>query len=111
MARRPWGFMAAFLLIASGGAPGSGGVGGDETDAGRRARTSPGDVSLGFLAFILLGRVVLTFVLDLFSVARDSSVGKLADALLDLGGGVAVSLVLLWLFARIRSWRSRKARN
>ncbi|WP_406125876.1 hypothetical protein OIE52_24000 [Streptomyces canus] len=55
--------------------------------------------------------MVLTFLLDLFSVARDFSVGKLADALLDLGGGVAVSLLLLWLFARIRSWRSRKARN
>ncbi|MEU6348657.1 hypothetical protein ABZ896_04950 [Streptomyces sp. NPDC047072] len=66
---------------------------------------------VGFLALMLLGRVVLTFVFDLFSLARDFSVGKLADALLDLGGGVAISLLLLWLFARFRSWRSRRAQS
>ena len=77
----------------------------------RGARTSPWDVSLGYLALLLLGRVFLDFVLHLFSLARDFSVEKLVDDLLDLGGGVAVSLLLLWLFARVRAWRSRKALN
>ena len=77
----------------------------------RRARTSPWDVSLGYLAFLLLGRVFLEFVFHLLSLARDFSVGKLADDLLDLGGGVTVTLLLLWLFARVRAWRSRKALN
>lgn len=73
-----------------------------------RARKSWRDVPLGFLVFMLLGNAVLKFVFALFSLATDFSAGKLVDALLDLGGRVAISLLLLWLFARLRSRKSRE---
>ncbi|MFC8434541.1 hypothetical protein [Streptomyces sp. NPDC057253] len=75
----------------------------------RGARTSPWDVSLEYLALLLLGRVFLEFVIHLFSLARDFSVGKLADALLDLGVGLVLSFLLLCLFVRLRSWRRGRA--
>jgi hypothetical protein len=70
-----------------------------------------GDEVVGFVALMLLGRAALTFVFDLFSLARDFSVGKLADALLDLAVGVAVSLLLLWLLVRLRAWKRRRTQS
>ncbi|MFC8675554.1 hypothetical protein [Streptomyces griseorubiginosus] len=70
-----------------------------------------GDEVVGFVALMLLGRAALTFVFDLFSLARDFSVGKLADTLLDLVVGVAVSLLLLWLLVRLRAWKRRRTQS
>jgi hypothetical protein len=79
----------------------------------RTARRSRRDVPLAHLAFFLVGSALLTFLGALLRLAfalvsgSGFSAGKLLDAVLDLVGGLFFACLFLWLFARLRSRRSR----
>lgn len=80
-----------------------------QEEEGRRARRSWREVPMSLLAFMLLGVTVLNFAVDLAHLAFEFSTGKLADALIRLVVGVAISCALLWIFARLKS-RKRTGR-
>ncbi|WP_393100810.1 hypothetical protein [Streptomyces sp. LN325] len=79
----------------------------NEKEVGHKPRKGWREVSLASVAFTLLGNAVLKFVFAVFSLGFGFSAGKLADALIELVGGLLTSCALLWILTRLRSRKKR----